>query len=59
MNKKIVKKLSDQEKIRLMEEAYQKFLREIKKIEKDASKKLLNYIKQLEEMQIELVKKEK
>lgn len=57
MNKKTVKNLSDQEKIRLMNEAYDKFLREIRKIEKDRDSKINKLIKKLENMQIDAIRK--
>lgn len=56
-NNKTVKKLSDREKIRLMNQAYQKFLREIREIEKERDGKIIKIIRKLENMQIDAIKK--
>lgn len=51
------KKLSDKEKIKLMKEAYDEFLREIRKIEKERDEKIMAIIKRIEARQLEKIRK--
>lgn len=50
------KKLSDKEKIKLMKEAYDEFLREIRKIEKERDEKITAIIKRIEARQLEKIR---
>ncbi len=51
------KKLSDKEKVKLMKEAYDEFLREIRKIEKERDEKIMAIIKRIEARQLEKVRR--
>lgn len=51
------KKLSDKEKIKLMKEAYDEFLREVRKIEKERDEKIMAIIKRIESRQLEKIRK--
>lgn len=55
-NNKDAQNLIDEEKIRLINEAYDGFLRELRKIEKNRDEKIAVIIKKIEERQIKEIK---
>lgn len=57
MDNKDAQNLIDEEKIKLINEAYEVFLRELRKIEKNRDEKIAAIIKKIEERQIEEIKK--